>query len=80
MTASPMLSLQSTEKLLKETHVFQERIFIKEKSNCRQVGSCFGTSPRQKPLHLLEGTSSEAETLDLSKCRRLSGCCAMPIG
>lgn len=74
ITASPTLSLQSTEKLLKEIHVFHERIFIKENNNCKQVGSCFETSPGLPP-HVLEGTPSEAETLDLSKCRRLSGCC-----
>lgn len=43
-------SLQGTENLGKEIHIFWERIFIGEGKNGRQVGSCFETSPRQKSL------------------------------
>lgn len=59
---SPGLGLQGTEKLRKEIHIFQERIFIREEKNCRQVGCFCETSPRQKPLHVLEGAPSEAGT------------------
>jgi len=61
VTASPVLSIRSAEKLPEEVHIFLERIVSKEKANCRQVGSWFETSPRQKPLRLLEQTPSEAE-------------------
>lgn len=54
--------------------------FIKEKKNQLQASwILFWDSPRQKPLHLVEGTPSEAQPLDLSGCRRSSGCRAVPI-